>query len=199
MSYRVLVLPEIDPHDAARVAQDHELVAGGATVVGPKPVKSPSLAGYPSVDGEVQALAGDLWGDSTASASAARVWEGQGMWGVPLADVLASMQVPRDFDYSRALGAICRWIHRRSGRYLHLLCGQPTDGARTWKLASCRAEQAELWHPDSGAIEPAGYAIATAHYRAAALAERESVFVVFRRARRCLCARCRCNHHGLMT
>lgn len=41
-----------------------ELVAGGATVCGPRPVKSPSLADYPEADAEVQAIASELWGDT---------------------------------------------------------------------------------------------------------------------------------------
>ena len=34
-----------------------ELVEAGATVIGPPPVKSPSLSGYPGCDAEVRKLA----------------------------------------------------------------------------------------------------------------------------------------------
>src|ERR1017187_3413478 len=40
-----------------------DLVAAGATVLGPKPRKTPSLAGYPDADTELEALTADVWGD----------------------------------------------------------------------------------------------------------------------------------------
>jgi hypothetical protein len=185
MSYRVLVLPEIDRMTPRVLRKIHELVAGGATVVGPKPVKSPSLAGYPSVDGEVQALAADLWGDIDGlSVSRHGFGKGRVMWGVPLADVLASMRVARDFDYSRALGADMPWIHRQAGDIDIYFVANRTDAAQDVEARfRVSGKQAELWHPDSGAIEPAAYAIAEGRTTVPLhLAERESVFVVFRRA-----------------
>ena len=40
-----------------------ELVKAGATVVGPAPLRSPSLSDYPQCDEEVQKLARELWGE----------------------------------------------------------------------------------------------------------------------------------------
>ncbi len=40
-----------------------DLVTAGATVIGPRPRKSPSLAGYPGCDAEVERLAAEIWGD----------------------------------------------------------------------------------------------------------------------------------------
>jgi hypothetical protein len=40
-----------------------DLVEAGATVIGPRPRKSPSLAGYPECDAEIERMAGELWGD----------------------------------------------------------------------------------------------------------------------------------------
>jgi hypothetical protein len=185
MSYRVLVLPEIDRMTPRVLRKIHELVAGGATVVGPKPVKSPSLAGYPSVDAEVQALAGDLWGDIDGlSVSRHGFGKGRVMWGVPLADFLASMHVAKDFDYSRTLGADMPWIHRRAGDTDIYFVANRTDAAEDMEARfRVSGKQAELWHPDSGAIEPAEFAIADGRTTVPLhLAEREAVFVVFRRA-----------------
>jgi len=116
-----------------------------------------------------------------------------------LADVLASMQVPRDFDYSGRLGADMPWIHRRAGDTDIYFVANRTDGAEDVEARfRVSGKQAELWHPDSGAIEPAGYAIARGpHYRAAALAERESLFVVFRARGVGACAyAAACHQHG---
>jgi hypothetical protein len=185
MSYRVLVLPEIDRMTPPVLRKIHELVAGGATVVGPKPLKSPSLAGYPHADGEVQALAADLWG-GIDGLSVSRHGYGKGtvMCGVPLAEGLASIHVPKDFDYSRALDAGMPWIHRQAGDTDIYFVANRTDGAQDVEARfRVSGKQAELWHPDTGVIEPAEYVIAGGRTTVPLhLAERESVFVVFRRA-----------------
>ncbi|OGD18772.1 MAG: hypothetical protein A2W03_12360, partial [Candidatus Aminicenantes bacterium RBG_16_63_16] len=62
MSYRVLVLPERETMTPALLKKVRDLVEAGATVIGPRPRKSPSLAGYPECDAEVLRLAGELWG-----------------------------------------------------------------------------------------------------------------------------------------
>jgi hypothetical protein len=67
MSYRVLVLPERDTMTPALLRKVRDLVAAGATVVGPPPRKSPSLSGYPACDAEVGRLAAGIWGDCDGS------------------------------------------------------------------------------------------------------------------------------------
>ncbi len=63
MSYRLLVLPDRKTMTPSLLRKVRELVAGGATVIGPRPRKSPSLSGYPGCDAEVKTLAEDLWDD----------------------------------------------------------------------------------------------------------------------------------------
>ncbi|MGD2095459.1 MAG: glycosyl hydrolase, partial [Phycisphaerales bacterium] len=74
MSYRVLVLPEINRMTVPVLRKIRELVKGGTTVLGPKPLKSPSLAGYPDADSELQALANDLWGDLDGVSRTKRIY-----------------------------------------------------------------------------------------------------------------------------
>ncbi len=62
MSYRLLVLPERETMTPALLRKVRDLDAAGATVIGPRPRKSPSLSGYPACDAEVAALAAELWG-----------------------------------------------------------------------------------------------------------------------------------------
>ena len=63
MRYHVLVLPERETMTPALLRKVQQLVADGATVIGPPPLKSPGLSGYPACDTEVVALAKELWGD----------------------------------------------------------------------------------------------------------------------------------------
>ncbi|HEV2390859.1 MAG TPA: glycosyl hydrolase [Verrucomicrobiae bacterium] len=68
MSYRVLVLPQVDTMTPKLLRKIKALVQAGATVIGPPPTKSPSLADYPKCDAEIKAIAGELWSTETQSA-----------------------------------------------------------------------------------------------------------------------------------
>jgi hypothetical protein len=62
MRYRVLVLPDRETMTPGLLRKVKDLVYAGATVIGPPPLKSPALSGYPACDAEVAALAKELWG-----------------------------------------------------------------------------------------------------------------------------------------
>jgi hypothetical protein len=185
MSYRVLVLPQTDRMTVPVLQKIRELVVGGATIVGPKPVESPSLVGYPDADMQVRALADELWGDLDGVSRTKRLCgEGVVVWGLPLSGILASLDVPKDFEYSRGLDADLSWIHRRTEDADIYFVANHTDSSRQFDARfRVNGKEAELWHPDTGRIEPAGYTIdndlTTVQLN---LAPRESVFVVFRKA-----------------
>jgi hypothetical protein len=185
MSYRVLVLPEINRMTVPVLYKIRELVKGGATVVGPKPLKSPSLTGYPDADSQVQALANELWGDLDGVSRTKRIY-GKGMvvWGLPLSEILASLSVAKDIEYSQPLDSKLSWIHRRVGDTDIYFIANTTDSPQDIDVRfRVSDKEAELWHSDTGEIEPAEYKIENARTTVPLhLAQRESVFVVFRRA-----------------
>ncbi len=185
MSYRILVLPETESMRPELLAKLRELVAGGATIVGPKPLRSPSLARYPAADHEVQALAAELWGDLDGQSRTIRQYgKGRVVWGRSLAETLASLNVPKDFEYVRDLDAEAVWLHRRTATADLYFVANVTDSARTFEARfRVAGREAELWYPDTGRIEPASYR--TTGDRTVvplSLRQRESVFVVFRNA-----------------
>jgi (4-O-methyl)-D-glucuronate---lignin esterase len=61
MSYRILVLPDRDEIALPVLKKIKELVAAGATVVGPKPAHSETLENFPAGDKEVAELADEIW------------------------------------------------------------------------------------------------------------------------------------------
>ena len=185
MSYRVLVLPEIDRMTLPVLRKIRGLVAGGAAVLGPKPVRCPGLAGYPNADRELQALAAEIWGDLDGVSRTQRVYgKGKVFWGVPPARVLAQLGVAKDFEYGRPLDSDVAWTHRRAGEADIYFVANHTDlPLETEARFRVAGKEAELWRPDTGAAEPAEFAIAEGRTRVPLrLAARESVFVVFRRA-----------------
>jgi hypothetical protein len=70
MSYRLLVLPEVETMTPALLGKINVLVRAGATVLGPRPLKSPSLSDYPKSDQKIVPLADGLWGRGTTRAQA---------------------------------------------------------------------------------------------------------------------------------
>lgn len=185
MTYRLLMLPEIDRMTLPVLRKLRELVNNGATVLGPKPVRSPSLTGYPNSDREIQALADELWGDLDGVSRTKRgVGKGTVVWGLTPAEVLASLRLPRDVDYSRGLDANVSWIHRRTADADIYFVANRTDRKQDVDVRfRINGKAPELWHADTGAIEPAEFSIADGRTTVPLhLAERESVFVVFRRA-----------------
>ncbi len=185
VSYRLLVLPEVDRMTVPVLRKIRELVSGGATVLGPKPSKSPSLAGYPEADKEMLAMASDLWGDLDGVSRTKRTYgRGTVVWGLTPAEVLGSLRVLPDMDYSRRLDADLAWIHRREGETDIYFVANRSDRAQDLEVRfRVGGKEAELWHADTGTSEPAGYSTADGRTTVPLhLEERESVFVVFRRA-----------------
>ena len=82
-SYRMIVLPQVQTMTPALLEKISDLVKAGATIVGNPPLKSPSLSGYPACDGEVQALAKELWGSMDVPQTAVKRNYGKGVihWG----------------------------------------------------------------------------------------------------------------------
>ncbi len=187
MSYRALVLPEdVDRLTLPVLRKIRDLVAAGAVVVAPKPRRPPSLTGYPASDDEARAIANDVWG-AVDGKSITRHDYGNGKmyWGPSVEEVLAGEKVAPDFQHNRPqIDTSLVWIHRRLGDADIYFVGNQKERAED-VLASFRVDgkEAELWHPDTGAIEPSSYAIANARTAVPLhLDPHGSVFVVFRRA-----------------
>jgi hypothetical protein len=100
VSYRLLALPEGGVMSARLLAKVRDLVEAGATVVGPRPRKSPGLTGYPASDHETQRIAAGMW--AGGSAGERQVGRGRVIWGRPLARVLDQMRLAPDFSYPAA-------------------------------------------------------------------------------------------------
>ncbi|HTY86830.1 MAG TPA: glycosyl hydrolase [Candidatus Acidoferrum sp.] len=183
MSYRVLVLPEqkLMTPEVARTVR--ELVKAGATVLGPKPAGSPSLQNYPACDREVAEIADEVWGDCDGvNVREHGYGQGKVIWGKPLALVLLQMGIEPDV---RLAQDPLLWIHRRMSDTDFYFISNPQDQP-VETLISFRVDGKvpELWHPDTGSIEPApGWQrVAGRTLTTLQLDPGGSVFVVFRRA-----------------
>jgi hypothetical protein len=174
MSYRVLVLPEIETMTPALLKKVKSLVEAGATVIGPRVLKSPSLSDYPRCDAEVKKLADALWGSiDGVNTMEHRVGKGRVVWkksaltdSLPsnkdtaaspeqygdfavVVSTLKSMGVVPDFESDAAL----RYIHRKVGTKDVYFVANPANEVVT---ARCRfrvtGKGPEWWDGTTGDI-----------------------------------------------
>ncbi|HZY73875.1 MAG TPA: glycosyl hydrolase, partial [Edaphobacter sp.] len=211
MTYRLLVLPPTTKMTPEVLHKLHDMVAAGATIVGPRPTHSPSLLHYPEADHEVRTLATDLWGDMDGVTLTQHAF-GKGMtyWGLSLDEVLSRLNTPPDFASSRSLNAPPVWIHRRTADAdIYFVANQADAPEHIEARFRVTGKDVQIWRPMNGAMtddkpgNTTGYSTAAslpnrtgnrqpglqpAAYTSASgfttvpldLAERESVFVVFR-------------------
>jgi hypothetical protein len=170
MSYRVLALdPNARHMPLAVLRKIRDLVEAGAVVVGPKPADSPSLS---DDQAEFQALADRLWGGKVSATES-------------LGEALSRAKAAPDFAYAKPqpdteLAFVHRrladgdvyWVSHRNAR---------TEDVEVSFRAQGKAP--ELWHPDSGLVEPASYRTADGRTTVPLhLEPNDAVFVVFRKA-----------------
>jgi hypothetical protein len=178
--YRILVLPDTEwmtPQLADKIGQ---LAKAGATILGSKPKKSPSLTNHPECDAEVAKSADGVWGKTPSEVADSRP---SVLTGRKPEDVLAGMKVAPDFE-SQAKNAKLNFIHRVVGDTDIYFVANPNRAPRTVNCAfRIVGHQPELWDAQSGTIQPApawevkdGRTIVPL-----SLEQAGSVFVVFRK------------------
>jgi hypothetical protein len=163
VSYEVIVLPERTDIPLPVLSKLETLVRDGATLLGPRPERDTSLADYPRCDEQVKAIAERIWGSNKDGESSGRPC-GKGRVisdRKRVREVLQQRGIGPDFAYtSPGKPADFDYIHRR------------TQDADIYFVTNTQMEEAEadctfrvpprlpqLWHPDTGAIQPCtGYA-----------------------------------------
>ncbi|RYG39427.1 hypothetical protein EON81_00900 [bacterium] len=183
MSYSVLVLPESTFMTPAMARKVRDLVAAGATVVGPKARHTPSLSGFPESERETQSIADEVWG--AGAIGSRRFGKGRIVTGLPLANTLSTLGLKPDFEFaSGTLGTHLQHIHRKiDGADVYFVSNQAYRTAKSRVTFRVKGMAPELWHPDTGKMEDAP-AYEDAGGRTSFnlnLGPAESVFVVFRK------------------
>ena len=168
-SYRLLVLPPIDTMRPEVLRKIGELAKAGVRVVGPRPLRSPGMKGFPDNDAEVRKLAAELWDGGIIR----KVDD--------LKPVFESLATGPDLSGVNPKEVL--FVHREdAGRQVYFLSNQ-TDKALDLKpIFRVAGLQPELWDPVTGGI------VHTALYDHTGgstivplrLEARGSMFVVFR-------------------
>lgn len=181
-AYRVLVLPPLTTMRPEVLRKIRELVAAGVVVVGTAPTGSPSLQNFPAADAEVKKLATEIWNNCDGKKTTERAFaKGRVFCGVELAEVFRRLAIAPDIEQPDDLG----WTHRRTADADIYFVHNQKDTPRMAELSFRVVDRApEIWHADSGEIEPTAlFAAAGARTRVTLpLDACGSAFIVFRKA-----------------
>lgn len=153
-TYRALMLPPIDTMTPETLEAVYRLVKDGAVVVGPKPLRSPSLSGQPEADRNVSKMANELWGENPGKSGSKQTGKGTVHWGPELADVFAAHGVPPQIEVCSANGADIKHLHRRTldGRDIYFLSNQSDESVNPDILFRSQGKHPYFWQPDTGEI-----------------------------------------------
>jgi hypothetical protein len=183
MSYAVLVLPNTGRMTLSVLKKINELVKAGATVIGPKPERTPGYSGYPDSEKKLKALVSDIWGDLDGVSRTRRVYgKGKVIWGTPVKNVLMISGIMPDIEYGKPLDSKIDWIHRKTGEAdFYFIVNSSDSLIETGIRFRMTGKEAEIWDPATGKQMPSSYSISgkrtTVPVR---LAGRQSAYIVFR-------------------
>jgi hypothetical protein len=196
MSYRLLVLPSEQHMRPGVISVIENLVAAGATVVGPKPLYVSGLEGGEEAKMQLKEAAGRVWGECDGqSVTTHNYGKGRIYWGVPLEEVLSEVGVlpdfsfnvldDKDFGLTQYEGNGIEFIHRKYGDIdLYFVSNQHDQSKVIEAIFRVGSQVPEFWNPANGEIGEACEYKTTADGRMAVTLRMDpsgSVFVVFRR------------------
>lgn len=173
MTYRTLVLPNQQTMRPEVLADISRLVKEGLTIIGPKPVSSPSMQNWPKADQEVKSLADQMWNSSN--------W-GKGKVfpaGTSLKSVLDNMGIKPDcyVDSHKPFAFIHRSLPGKEIYFVSNQSDQPQNLQPQFRVSGMKAE---IWNPVTAErmkidVQDNG-SISTANLH---LEGNESAFIVF--------------------
>jgi hypothetical protein len=179
MTYRLLVLDPYSQHMSLPVLRKiRDLVDAGAVVAGSKPTDTPSLSDDKS---EFAKIADDLWPGTAGGQPHSK---GKVFGSDPLPSVLQSLGIAPDFEYTKPeTDTELLFVHRKFINADFYFIDNRRDRKENLEVKlRVQGKEAELWHPDTGAIEPASFRISDSRTSVPLTLEPwETVFVVFRK------------------
>ncbi|HUY86486.1 MAG TPA: glycosyl hydrolase, partial [Acidimicrobiales bacterium] len=157
--YKAMPMPKVQTMTPELLRRIKELVEAGATVLGNRPLKSPSLVNFPECDNQVTQLADELWGKNAGATDAGehRVGKGRVVWGSTPEQVLAGMGVAPDLTCSQDSKGKLNYTHRQAvdGSDIYFIVNKQPTFLQTDISLRVFGKRPELYWPQSGNIEPA--------------------------------------------
>ncbi|NSW95206.1 MAG: glycoside hydrolase, partial [Bacteroidales bacterium] len=179
MKYKILALDESTRQMSLPVLRKiSELVKAGAIVAGPRPESTPSLSDNQD---EFIAILNELWPEGKGEKTTG---QGKVYSGYTIQEVLDMQKIIPDFAYSKPHDDTeILYVHRKLRNsdiyWINNRRNRNEDIEATFRIAGMAPE---LWHPETGLIEPLSYRIENGVTKVPVrLTPNDAVFVVFRK------------------
>lgn len=156
-TYEVLVLPKLKTMRPELLARIEKLVHAGAFVMGPKPLRSPSLSGQPQADARVKEIADRLWGEVDGrTVKSARRGKGTIACGLSMKEAFSMRGVEADIIHDGRSHLIHSHRTMPNAEIYFVACfgGKPAPSVDVSFRVSGRVP--ELWDAATGEIREAG-------------------------------------------
>jgi hypothetical protein len=186
--YKPMPLPKVQTMTPDLLREIKRLIEAGATVLGNRPLKSPSLVQFPECDNELNRLADEIWGEGAGATGMGehRCGKGRVVWVATPEQVFAGMGVPPDFACEPDLKGKLNYTHRRAsdGTEIYFVANQQAGPLQGTVVFRVEGKRPDLYWPESGASQQ----LSTFEEKNGvmrvplSLNARESVFVIFRAA-----------------
>ncbi|HLO59137.1 MAG TPA: glycosyl hydrolase [Bacteroidales bacterium] len=178
MEYKMLVLDSNAIYMTLPVLKKiGDMVNAGAVIAGPKPVASPSLS---DDEKEFKILADELWAGGNGINSYGK---GKVIGGSTIRQASDEMKIQADFAYTKPEpDTRLLFVHRKTGNIdIYWVNNRKNRVEDIEGIFRVMGKEAEIWHPETGATEPAGYSIANGVTKVPIhLQPNDAVFIVFR-------------------
>ncbi|GAA4945600.1 glycosyl hydrolase [Algibacter agarivorans] len=140
-AYRVLVLPQSSWMKPETLSKIEEFTKAGATVIGKRPNKSPSLENYPNCDNDIEVLAEELWRKGLVKDSS-------------ISSFLEEGNIPADFKIESNDASDISFIHRKtSDAAIYFIANAKKESREISATFRVTGKQPELWNAETGKIK----------------------------------------------
>ncbi|MFC2141546.1 glycosyl hydrolase [Acidobacteriota bacterium] len=157
MSYSVLVLPDQRDMQLEVLVRLEELVAQGATIIGPKPLDVPGMRDHESRGEKLRALADRMWGPCNGTSVKQNSYgKGRIVWGLTPQQWLTQESIGPDFscrtaEYQTQLD----YIHRQTkDTDIYFVRNKSLLPVSADCLFRVKDRPPQLWDPADGGMEP---------------------------------------------
>jgi hypothetical protein len=178
MSYRVLALDPNSKYMSLPVLRKIcLLVKSGAIVIGEKPENTPSLSDDQS---EFKILADELWNTEKGEN---KFGKGKVFAGQTIAEVLSSMKIKPDFEYTKPQNTTnIMFVHRKlNDAEIYWVNNRTNNTENIETTFRVEGKVPELWHAETCEIEDVSYKISDGRTTVPLnMVANDAVFVVFR-------------------
>ncbi len=151
MSYRMLVLPTRPVLSLVALQKIDKLVLSGATILGPKPLRTNSLSGYPKSEDQLKKISDELWMQKT-------VGKGRVISDIKIKDVLMKDGIVPDFSFrSDNDEDLFDYIHKKNGdQDIYFIINRRANMTHATFTFRINGKQPEIWNPVTGETRLAG-------------------------------------------